>query len=409
MLTEMILKEAQAKSAYLEECRHWLHANAETGFHLSHTIEFVRQQLISYGCEPVACGKAGLVTTIGDPTKGKVFLLRADMDGLEITEQSGVVFASHNGNMHACGHDMHTAMLLGAAKLLKRHEDQLMGAVKLMFQPAEETLEGCKDMIENGILEEPHVDAALMIHLMTGVQISTGTIIVAGPGISAPAADYFTIHIQGKGCHGSTPESGIDPLTAASHILIALQELQARELAASDEAVLTIGMIHGGKAANVIPDTVVMAGTFRSFDDRTQKMLRQRIVEIATGVSSAFRTAAEVSFGPSCPALLNDEQLVIDVRKYLSGLLGKSAVLGAESFHRNSKSQKSSGSEDFAYISHQVPSVMLALAAGEPENGYRYGLHHPKVQFDDHVLPIGAAIHATVALQWLEEHSKNRK
>ena len=238
MTKEQILQEAKALQEEIKSHRLWLHTHAETGFDLTETKPYVKSALMKMGYTVQECGKAGLVTTVGKPG-GKVLLLRADMDALPIAEEADVDFACQNGRMHACGHDMHTAMLLGAAKLLKAHESELDGMVKLMFQPAEEIFEGSKDMIASGVLENPRPDAALMIHVAAGMPLPAGTVVVSAPGVSAPAADYFTIRVHGKGCHGSAPQNGIDPLTAAAHILIALQEIHARELSASDEAVLT--------------------------------------------------------------------------------------------------------------------------------------------------------------------------
>ena len=261
MTSEQLLQEAKSYEAKLIETRHYLHTHPETGFDLSETKAFVKKELIAMGYEPIECGKAGLIALAGGKKPGKVFLVRADMDALPMKEEADVDFASENEKMHACGHDMHTTMLLGAAKLLKEHENEIEGTVKLMFQPAEEIFEGSHDMIENGLLKNPDVDAAMMIHVMAGVPIPTGTIIVSDGGVSAPAADYFTIQIQGKGCHGSMPNNGIDPITAAAHIITGLQEIHARELSIFDEAVLTIGTIHAGNAANVIPDTAELSGT----------------------------------------------------------------------------------------------------------------------------------------------------
>lgn len=404
MTYETLMTEADREKTFLIESRRWLHAHAETGFDLTETKEYVREKLIEFGCEPIDCGKAGLVTTIGGNSKGKTFLLRADMDALPIAEDSDVGFPAANGNMHACGHDMHTAMLLGAAKLLKAHENEIPGIVKLMFQPAEEIFMGCQNMINAGVLKNPDVDAAMMIHVTAGTPLPAGTVVVSAPGISAPAADYFTIRVQGKGCHGSAPQDGIDPLTAAAHILIALQEIQARELAASDEAVLTIGTMNAGTAANVIPDSVSMGGSIRTYDEKIRCKMKHRMAEIATGVASAFRTAAEVSFGSGCPTLVNNELLSNEMKAYLTDLLGRKKVYSTTDFTSNGKPAKGGGSEDFAYMSHQVPTLMLALAAGEPEKGYSYAQHHPKVKFDESVLPTGAAVYAYGAMRWLDEH-----
>ncbi len=407
MTPEKLLKEAEQIHGSILSARRRLHQNPETGFDISETVSFVKNELKGMGFSPTDCGKAGIVALAGGKKPGRVFLLRADMDALPIKEESDVEFRSENGRMHACGHDMHTAMLLGAAKLLKAHENEIEGTVKLMFQPAEEIFEGSDDMIKAGLLESPKVDAALMIHVMAGMPFPTGTVIVSAPGVSAPAADYFEIKIQGVGAHGSMPNLGIDPLTAAAHILISLQEIHARELALADKAVLTIGTMHGGTAANAIPDTAVMGGSIRTFDEEIRTYLKGRITDIAKSVASAFRAKAEVAFGSGCPTLLNDRDLSESAEKYMKELLGSGKALSAarlNSAAESGKASKTAGSEDFAYVSHKVPSVMLALAAGQADKGYIYPQHHPKVKFDEDVLSVGSAIYAYAALRWLEEN-----
>lgn len=401
MTKEQILREAKALQEEIKSHRLWLHTHAETGFDLTETRPYVKSALMKMGYTVQECGKAGLVTTVGKPG-GKVLLLRADMDALPIAEEADVDFACQNGRMHACGHDMHTAMLLGAAKILKAHESELDGMVKLMFQPAEEIFEGSKDMIASGVLENPRPDAALMIHVAAGMPLPAGTVVVSAPGVSAPAADYFTIRVHGKGCHGSAPQNGIDPLTAAAHILIALQEIHARELSASDEAVLTIGTFHAGEAGNVIPDTATMGGTIRTYDEKTRSYLKERITAIAKNVAEAFRAGAEVGFGSGCPTLVNDKGLSETVTGYLKDLLGANRAFTTAELS-GGKPARGGGSEDFAYVSHEVPSLMLALAAGEPSKGYVYPQHHPKVKFDESVLSTGAAVFVDCALQYLRE------
>ena len=401
MTKEQIMQEAVALQEEIKAHRLWLHTHAETGFDLTETKPYVKSTLTEMGYTVQECGKAGLVTTVGKPG-GKVILLRADMDALPIAEEADVDFACKNGRMHACGHDMHTAMLLGAAKLLKAHESELDGMVKLMFQPAEEIFEGSKDMIASGVLENPRPDAALMIHVAAGMPLPAGTVVVSAPGVSAPAADYFTIRVHGKGCHGSAPQNGIDPLTAAANILIALQEIHARELSASDEAVLTIGTFHAGEAGNVIPDTATMGGTIRTYDEKTRAYLKERMTAIAKNVAEAFRASAEVSFGSGCPTLVNDKDLSEKVTGYLKDLLGANRAFTTAELS-GGKPARGGGSEDFAYVSHEVPSLMLALAAGEPSKGYPYPQHHPKVKFDERVLSTGAAVFVDCALQYLRE------
>ena len=409
MSLEKILQEAEKVCGHTASLRRTLHENAETGFDLTNTLDLVKNELTSLGIQPTDCGKAGVIACIGGKKPGKVFLLRADMDALPLAEEADVPFAAKNGNMHACGHDLHTAMLLTAARLLKAHEEEIAGTVKLMFQPAEEIFQGSQDMIRAGLLRSPDVDAALMIHVMAGMPFPAGTVIVSGPGVSAPAADYFDIHVQGKGCHGSMPNTGIDPLTTAAHILLSLQQIQTRELALDDRAVLTVGTMNAGTAANIIPDRVTMGGSIRTFDEQTRTFVKQRITEIATGIAKAFRAEAEVVFGSGCPTLVNDKELSRCSQTYIRELLGDGRVFSAAALaamQEDNKSSKTAGSEDFAYVSQEVPSIMLALASGQPERGYRYAQHHPMVTFDEQVLPIGSAVYAYTALRWLEDHQK---
>jgi len=401
MTKEQILREAKALQEEIKSHRLWLHTHAETGFDLTETKPYVKSALMKMGYTVLRRRRAPPPRPRGGGG-GKVLLLRADMDALPIAEEADVDFACQNGRMHACGHDMHTAMLLGAAKLLKAHESELDGMVKLMFQPAEEIFEGSKDMIASGVLENPRPDAALMIHVAAGMPLPAGTVVVSAPGVSAPAADYFTIRVHGKGCHGSAPQNGIDPLTAAAHILIALQEIHARELSASDEAVLTIGTFHAGEAGNVIPDTATMGGTIRTYGEKTRAYLKERITAIAKNVAEAFRAGAEVSFGSGCPTLVNDKGLSETVTGYLKDLLGANRAFTTAELS-GGKPARGGGSEDFAYVSHEVPSLMLALAAGEPSKGYVYPQHHPKVKFDESVLSTGAAVFVDCALQYLRE------
>ena len=406
MNADMLLQEAEQIRDHVLRERRALHQMPGTGFDIGDTLAYVRQELTEMELQPTNCGRAGLTALVGGKRPGRVFLLRADMDALPIQEEADVDFASQNGRMHACGHDLHTAMLLGAARLLKAHEDEIDGTVKLMFQPAEEIFEGSHDMIEAGLLEHPKVDAALMIHVMAGMPFPAGTVVVSAPGVSAPAADYFDIKVQGKGCHGSMPNTGVDPLTAAAHILIALQELHARELAMDDRAVLTIGTMNAGTAANVIPDTVTMGGSLRTFDEETRTLLKQRMTEIAQFTAKAFRAEAEVTFGSGCPTLVNDKDLSACCGQYMKELLGQGKAFSVAELNAmgGGSSSKTAGSEDFAYVSQEVPSLMLALAAGQPEKGYCYPQHHPMAKFDESVLPGGSAVYAWAALRWLQDH-----
>ena len=390
-----LFTEAKALQGELSRHRRWLHAHPGVAFDIADTLDYVRRELEALGLSPVPCGRAGLTATIGRDEK--CILLRADLDALPIPEESGEEFASRNGAMHARGHDFHTAMLLGAAKLLKTREEELGGTVKLMFQPAEEIFEGAKDMIAAGVLETPAPGAAVMLHVTAGAPMPAGMVITMAPGVSAPAADYFTIRVQGRGCHGSTPHQGVDALTAAAHILLALQELHARELAPGTEAVLTIGTIQGGTAPNAIADSCSLRGTIRTYDEQTRTMLKTRMTEISAAVATAYRATANVEFGSGAPTLNNDAYLAKAVPGWLREILPM--VLSAADLPGNTRG---GGSEDFAYVSQRIPTLMLALSAGNSQEGYTHPLHHPKVRLDENAMPFGTAALAHIAVRWLE-------
>lgn len=403
MLAERVMEEAKQIWEAVRADRRFLHENPGSGFDVSVAKDYVREKLIEIGLTPKDCGKCGLIALVGGKKSQRTFLLRADMDGLSINEEAKIPFAATNGKMHACGHDMHTAMLLGAARILKAHEEEINGTVKLMFQPAEEIFEGAKDMIEAGLLENPKVDAALMIHVMAQMPFAAGTVIVSSPGVSAPAADYFEIHVRGKGCHGSMPNTGIDPLTAAAHILLALDEIRTRELPMGERAVLTVGTMHAGNAANVIPDSVVMGGSIRTFQEETRAYIKERMIGISQHIAQAYRAEAKVAFTSGCPTLINDESLSSLAYTFSKELLGEQKTFSVEKLMgMKGDGTKSAGSEDFAYVSQKLPSVMIALAAGEPEKGYCYPQHHPMVQFDEEALVNGCAIYAYLAMRYLE-------
>lgn len=394
------LQEAQALQGELETWRRELHRHPELGFDLTFTKAFVKARLEEMGYEPVECGKAGLTVTAGKPAK-KTLLIRGDMDALPIQEEADVPYRSENpGKMHACGHDMHTAMMLGAAKLLKQHEGELAGQVKLMYQPAEEIMAGSQDMIEAGVLEG--VDAALMLHVMTGTPIPRGCIMIPEGGTGSASSDFFTITVKGKGGHGAMPQLSIDPITAAAHIHLALQAIHARELTPGDFLVITPGIFQAGKAANVIPDTAMMQGTIRTGDVAMVDFAKKRITEIAEATAKAFRAEATVEFSGSCPPMIADYDMSAAARTYLTELLPRN-VLPPLTGNGN---KIGGGSEDFAFVSVRVPTIGLFLSTGGTGDGCQYPQHHPKAVFDDSVLHLGAAAYSYFAIRWLADQNK---
>lgn len=390
---EKFLQQSQAMHTELVKNRRFLHRFSEVGFKLLQTKKFVFRTLTEYGYQPEYVGKAGVVATIGKP--GKTILLRADMDALPMREESQLDYAAENGNCHACGHDMHTAMLLGAAKLLKQHEKDLAGAVKLMFQPAEELMSGALDMIEHGILKNPYVDAALALHVMVGREDSQTGKLLYTKGCVSKSGDAIRITVTGKDAHGSTPCLGIDAVSIATHIVIALQEISAREIPSDENTVLLVGKIEGGTTCNTVAGKAVLEVSVRTCGQRQRTFLRKRIKEVATGIALAYRGKAVVEHLYGCSALENNSELVDDMVRYIREIRSEDMIVG---------DCRMSYGEDFTSVAEQVPSAYLVLGAGAVSEGYPLGLHNPAVKFNEEVLSVGAAIYAGCAYRWLAEH-----
>lgn len=382
--------------------RHHLHAVPELDLSLPRTTAYVKEVLESMGLEPTPVGESGLMVTIGGQHAGKVILIRADMDGLPIQEETELSFASLNGNMHACGHDLHTSMLLGAAEILKANEEQLRGTVKLMFQPGEETLHGAKMMLENGILDNPKVDAAMMLHVLTGMPIPIGQFVVpeAGGAISA-SSDWFEIIIRGRGAHGAMPSAAVDPLNVAAHLHLALQGILSHEIPPVESAVLTIGVMEGGSTNNVIPNTARMKGSVRTFNAALRDKMETRIHDISAGIGETFQAKVDVIYTRGCPEVKTDSGLNRQMRTTIANTFGASSLIGITQLIPGGKLM---GSEDFAFVSQAVPSTSVFLNAGNTEEGYGYPVHHPKTMFSDEVLYKGAAAYAAFARDWLESN-----
>lgn len=372
--------------------RRWFHTNAEVGLNMPKGQAYVLETLKSYGIDAKECGH-GVTATIGNG--GKVILLRADMDALPMKEESGEPFACQSGIAHACGHDFHVAMLLTAAKILKENESDLEGTVKFMFQPAEETFEGAKNMIENGILENPKPDVALAYHVTSG-QMPTGIFIYNNTGTMMYSVDGFKIHIQGKGSHGAYPHSGIDPINIGVHIHLALQELMARECDPTHSCVCTIGHFEGGTASNIIPDTALMEGTIRTNNPAGRELLVRRMKEVAIKTAEVYGGTATVEMLSEVPPLICDKALTTEMVKYMNEIPfpGRMEYPG----------MTASASEDFALIAEQIPSTMMYLSAGYLDQRGVYPAHNPKVQFNEDVCPIGVSGYVHCTMQWLKNN-----
>ncbi len=373
--------------------RRHIHKNAETGLDLPKTKAYVMEKLTEYGLEPKDCGY-GVTATLGKG--GKVLLLRADMDALPMPEESGEEFACPTGKeAHTCGHDFHAAMLLTAAKMLKEKEDTLEGTIKFMFQPAEETFEGSKNMIENGILENPPVDAALAYHVSPG-KMPIGLFMYNDKDTMMYSVDGFKITIHGKGSHGAYPHVGVDPINIGVHIHLALQELIARESDPTHSCVLTIGQFAGGTAANIIPETAVLQGTIRTNKPEARELLVRRMKEVAEKTAAVYNGTVDIEMISEVPPLICNPKLTDEVVGYMQelGIPGLTPYPGISA----------SASEDFAVIAEKVPSTFMYLSAGYLDERGQYPAHHPKAQFNEDVCPIGAARLAHCASQWLKNN-----
>ena len=375
--------------------RRTIHSNPEVGQELPKTKKYVMDKLVEFGYSPEEICESGIVATIKGNKPGKTFLLRADMDALPIAEKTSCDFKSTNGCMHACGHDMHTAMLLGAARLLKENQDEIEGTIKLVFQPDEEGFTGSKKMIKAGVLENPKVDAALAMHVHSG---TPSNVVLCGLGTSIAGCNRFRIVVKGKGCHGAMPETGIDPINIAAHIYLAIQTILTREISATESAVVTIGKFVGGDVPNVIPEEVVMEGTIRSLDKEVGEFIFDRMNEIVTSTAKMLRGEAELIELSSVPPLANNDELAHELTGYMKDIVGEKAVVLFE--------QGGMGSEDFASYSYEVPSVYIMLGAGTKQENSLYGeaMHNEEVVFNEDILPTGAAIHAYSAIMWLKNN-----
>ena len=390
-----IYQQAKVLQPELVEIRREIHRNAEVGTQLQYTKALVKEKLIAYGYEPRDIANSSVVATISGGLPGKTMLLRADMDGLAIQEEAALDFKCINGAMHGCGHDMHTAMLLGAAKLLKKHQKLIHGTVKLLFQEDEEGFTGAKAVIEDGVLENPKVDAAMALHVNSG---TPSNMVLCGLGHFMAGCTLFRIEVSGVGCHGAMPEKGVDPINIAAHIYLSLQEIAAREVAAQDPCVLTIGKFAGGQTPNIIPEKAVLEGTIRYKNKETGDKIFERIQEISNLCAQSFRGKAVVTEIASAPPLINNDEMIHEVHDCIKQFVFPQQVMIL--------SQGGMGSEDFASFSYRVPVAYLLLGAGTSQENEAYGkpMHNQCVVFNEDVLYLGSSILTICALNWLGTH-----
>lgn len=382
------LKRAQELEASMKSDRRYLHQNAEVGFDLPITTKYVMDRLQEIGLEPKEICKSGVTALIEGKKPGKTYLLRADMDALSMNEENVLEFASKTNAAHNCGHDMHTAILLGAAQILKENVDELEGNVRLMFQPNEEAFLGSKAMIEAGVLDD--VDVASCMHMMLDYDASN---YACAPGFFSSSCDGFKITVSGKGCHGAMPHLGIDPINVGMSICTAFQQLVSRETPPKETASLTFGQFSGGNTPNIVPDKVVIQGTLRTYNAELRAKLVNRMQTIVKSAGEMYGTTVEYEVLSDVPSIYVNPEMLEEVKTYLSEIEG--LTLANDNF-------RITPSDDMAFISEKVPTVYLLLQARVKDNPYPH--HNPKVLFDESAMTWGAAMHAQCAFEWLRNH-----
>lgn len=386
----MTLEALQKKyNDYQVEMRRWFHQHPEKSEHEVETAKKIREELDRMGVKWRQCGhETGTLAVIEGKAPGKCILLRGDIDGLSVTEATGLPFASKNpGYMHACGHDNHISMMLTATAMLNEIKDQLQGRVVLVFQPAEEVGTGAKAMIEDGALEG--VDACFSQHVWWN--LPAGYLGLCR-GASFAAGDRFEINITGKSGHGAEPESTHDASIMASAIVQNLQTIVSRETSPVDTCVVTVGTIESGSRWNVISGKARLTGTVRTYSPDVQKQVPERMRRIAGCTAEALGGKAEVIYEELVPATINDEGMLEVVKGAGEKLLGAERVAFVK---------PTMGGEDFAYFMQKVPGVMAFYGINNPECGACYPQHHEKYTVDESVLVKGAALYVQVALSYL--------
>ena len=384
------MAEAEALRDELIDRRRDFHRHPELAFQEFRTAGIVADELNSLGLEvQTGVGKTGVIGILEGANDGPTILYRADMDALPIQEENEAEYVSRAaGKMHACGHDGHTAIALGIAKVLIKHREQLGGRVKFVFQPAEEVGNGASSMIEDGALESPAPDRSLGIHLWNDLEVGTVSV-VDGPTMSG--AGVFEITVTGKGGHGAMPHQTADPIVCSAQIIVALQSIVSRNVDPLDTVVLTIGELHGGSARNIIPQTVSFSGSFRLFREATREMVKSRIHDIATGVAKGMGCRADANFGFGIGAVINDIEVAEHARSVFSNLGDAVDVV----------QQPWMASEDVGLFMQRNPGAYLLVGSANHKRELDFPHHHPRFDFDEDVLPLGVGMMSAVIADYL--------
>lgn len=374
--------DVQALAADLSSIRRQIHQHPELGFQEVETARLVVSSLQGLGLDiQTEVARTGVVATLDGARPGRTVLVRADMDALPVAEDSAAPYKSkHDGIMHACGHDGHTAVLVGLARVLAAKRDQIAGTVKLVFQPAEEGPGGAEPMIAAGVLENPKVDAALGFHLWNNLPVGQ---IGVRPGPVMASTDQVDIIVHGKGGHGAKPHLSVDAVVVASHVVTALQSIVSRMVNPLHSAVITIGTINGGFRHNIIAPQVEMSGTVRTYDKALREEMPRRIERLVRGVCDSMGATFEMHYHRVYPTTVNDPGMTALVDAAARKVVGDANVLAVE---------PSMGGEDMSYFLDAVPGCYFFLGSANPEKGLDQPHHSPAFDFDEGALPIGVQV-----------------
>jgi len=374
--------QAEAMRPELIARRRDFHMHPELAFEEIRTAGIVAQELSALGLEVQSgVGKTGVVAMLEGNQDGPTVLVRADMDALPIVEENQVVYASQTpGKMHACGHDGHTTIALGVAKLLSQNRDKIVGRVKFVFQPAEEIVGGAKAMIADGVLHDPRPDVSLGLHLWNSMPLGT---LGVGDGPVMAGSSVFTLKITGKGGHAAAPHQSIDPVVCAAQMITAFQTIVSRNKDPLDNTVISVTWLRAGTAFNVIPQDVELRGTLRFFKLEVRALVERRMNEIASGIAVAMGCTADLTVEHNVLPVKNDPTVTERVRAVFRDYVGDAGLDTAE---------RTMGAEDVGLFMDDIPGTYFFLGAAVPHQEAYYGLHHPKFDFDENALPLGVAL-----------------
>ena len=390
---DLIRKKTEEIYPQIVAYRRKIHQNPELSGEEVQTSQFVLKSLEEMGipCRRIA-GNGVIATIIGTGKKNMTLAIRADMDALPITEDTGLPYASRTpGVMHACGHDMHTAILLGTASILNSMKKNIPGNIKLLFQPAEETTGGAAAMINEGCLESPRVDAVLGLHVSETVPLGN---IELRHGVMNAATSEFQLKIIGKSCHGAHPEGGIDAIVIAGSIISTLQTIVTRNLDPTEPLIITVGKIQGGTKENVIAGEVTMSGTLRSLDFEHRDFAKKRMIAICNGIASAYGGRCEITFDDNYPPLVNDSRLITLMSKIGDKLIGPE--------HVSFRPSPSLGADDFAFFCQEVPSVYFNIGCTDFEKGTPAPAHNEKFNPEEEAMKYGVMMEVLGVLEMME-------